>query len=231
MEKILFGVFAHPDDEAFGPSGTLIKRVKDGEKLHLVLVTDGQAGMNPDNDPNLGKTRLKEWRKAGKRMGAVALHSLGYQDGELSNGHFHQIASDVEKIVHETCDSTLQPVELSFTTLDPNGLTGHLDHVAVSMITSYLFYRLKNDPPENAKLGTLDYFCYSQDQVPAPDTGFVYMPAGHGQHYINRTVDVSDVLEEKIAVIREHQSQRSDAENLLSRKQQMLATEHFHRVS
>ena len=30
MNKIIFGIFAHPDDEAFGPSGALLKAVREG---------------------------------------------------------------------------------------------------------------------------------------------------------------------------------------------------------
>ena len=36
MKKIIFGIFAHPDDEAFGPSGTLLLETRSGTELHLI---------------------------------------------------------------------------------------------------------------------------------------------------------------------------------------------------
>lgn len=230
MEKLLFGIFAHPDDEAFGPSGTLLKRVRNGEELHLVCITKGQAGMNPDNVPDLGEVREKEWRAAGKRLGATAMHNLAYQDGALCNQYFHEIAGKIEKIITNTCADRQNPVEVDFITLDFNGLTGHLDHVAAAHITAYVSHRLKHRSPKNARIGTLDYFCFSEKQVPKPDTGFVFMPAGREKSYISKTVDVTDVLDEKLAIMREHYSQRGDAEGIISAGNELLATENFHTV-
>jgi LmbE family N-acetylglucosaminyl deacetylase len=228
MRKLLFGVFAHPDDEAFGPSGTLLKRVRDGEELHLICITKGQAGMNPDAHSDLGEVRFKEWQAAGEKLGASSMHCLDYQDGTLNNQYFHEIAEKIEKTIRDACDKHQDQVELNFITLDSNGLTGHLDHVAASHITSYLFYGLKDSPPENVKLGTIDYFCFTSRQVPKPDTSFVFMPAGHEESYISKTLDVSDVLDEKIAIMREHHTQRGDAEDMLKQSEKLLSQEHFH---
>ena len=64
MKKVIFGIFAHPDDESFGPSGTLLKLRRSGYDLHLIVLTDGEAGVNPDGIENLGEVRLQEWRRS-----------------------------------------------------------------------------------------------------------------------------------------------------------------------
>ena len=43
MKKLL-AVFAHPDDEAFGPGGTLAKYAKEGVEIHLLCATRGERG-------------------------------------------------------------------------------------------------------------------------------------------------------------------------------------------
>jgi N-acetyl-1-D-myo-inositol-2-amino-2-deoxy-alpha-D-glucopyranoside deacetylase len=230
MNKLLFGIFAHPDDEAFGPSGTLLKRVRDGEKLHLICVTKGQAGMNPDGVPDLGEVREREWRAAGRRIGATSMHNLGYQDGTLSNQYFHEIADKIDYFVRDACKKYDEPVELRFMTFDTNGLSGHLDHIAVSHITTYLYYRLKTESLKGVEIASLDYFCMTREQVPRPDIGFVFMPAGREEGYVTKTVDVSDVLDDKIAIMREHHTQRSDADSIMAAGKQLLAYENFHEV-
>ena len=55
MKKLLFGIFAHPDDEAFGPSATLYKAAQAGTDVHLIVVTDGDSGANVDGHKDLAK--------------------------------------------------------------------------------------------------------------------------------------------------------------------------------
>lgn len=78
MKKVLIGIFAHPDDEAFGPSGTLLKLRDEGWDIHLILLTDGDAGVNVDNVTDLAATRLKEWEASAKLLGAASTHALHY---------------------------------------------------------------------------------------------------------------------------------------------------------
>ena len=42
--KRLLVVTAHPDDEAFGPAGTIAKYADMGVKIHLLCATRGEAG-------------------------------------------------------------------------------------------------------------------------------------------------------------------------------------------
>ena len=42
--RSLLAVFAHPDDESFGPGGTLAKYAAEGVEVWLVCGTDGDAG-------------------------------------------------------------------------------------------------------------------------------------------------------------------------------------------
>ena len=63
----LLGVFAHPDDESFGPGGTLAKYAREGVEVHVCTVTDGNAGSRdadvPHGDADPGHDTL-----AGERL-------------------------------------------------------------------------------------------------------------------------------------------------------------------
>lgn len=232
MKKVLFAVFAHPDDEAFGPSATIIKEVQAGAELHLVCATRGEGGMNVDNHADLGAVRLKEWQKAADMMGATACHNLEYADGTLCNQTYHKIAQKVETLIREACARADEPLELCLMTFDTNGLTGHLDHIAISYITTFVFYRLKARPPARTTVRELAYFCISDQQEPEPDLDyFVFMPAGRPQSYINRRVAVQDLLEQKFAVMRVHHTQRTDAAQFMARGEAFHATDNFHVIN
>lgn len=133
MQKILFGIFAHPDDEAFCVAATLLQEAQKGTELHLISLTDGNGkhSVNPDNVNNLGIVRLNEWRRAGELIGATRQHHLGYKDGTLSNDNHIEIAQQIEDLVKSVA-SERPEVEIEFISLSLNGITGHIDHIVAS---------------------------------------------------------------------------------------------------
>lgn len=82
MSRRLLGVFAHPDDESFGPSGTLAVHSAAGVDVHVVTMTDGVAGAPAAGFPGgdaLAAVRQEELRAATRVLGAT-LHHLSYRD-------------------------------------------------------------------------------------------------------------------------------------------------------
>jgi LmbE family N-acetylglucosaminyl deacetylase len=230
MRKILFGVFAHPDDEAFGPSATLMREVEAGTELHLVCATAGEGGANPDHCDNLGAVRLEEWRAAGEYIGAHRMYALGYADGHLSHHCYHALADRLEKHIREAC-SGLADTELCLMTFAANGITGHLDHIAISYITTFVYYRLKAEPPQRVTVKELAYFGLSAEQKPQSDGKyFIYSPPGYPAAFTNRQVDVRPYVAKKYEAMRLHHSQRYDAEHHIGLGETFHATDYFHVV-
>lgn len=82
MTRRLLGVFAHPDDESFGPAGTLAVHSAAGVEVHIVTMTDGAAGAPADGYPEgdaLAAIRREELRSAAAALGAT-VHHLPYRD-------------------------------------------------------------------------------------------------------------------------------------------------------
>jgi LmbE family N-acetylglucosaminyl deacetylase len=231
MKRVTIGIFAHPDDESNGPSGTLLKMVQQDIDVHLLLLTDGEAGTNPTEAPDLGKIRLDEWSRSAELIGATSTAPLHFPDGELSHSMHIAIGAALHAEVHRIVESYAEPIELSFITFDLLGLTGHLDHIAASYLTTHQFYSLKNDTPNGVTMGELWYYCLSQDQAPNTEWTDYYMPIGRDKHFLNRSIDVSDVLDRKYAVIEAHVSQIADATALKQLGDKLLSKEHFHVVS
>jgi len=66
MRRPVLLVFAHPDDESFGLSGTILKYTRQGVPLDLVCATRGEKGSRLDvpADRDTGDAREAELRAA-----------------------------------------------------------------------------------------------------------------------------------------------------------------------
>lgn len=224
MQKILFGIFAHPDDEAFGPVASLLKEVSEGTELHLVVLTAGENGTNPDNLPNLGEVRLEEWRAAGKLIGAASMHHLGYTDGTLGNNDHVEITRKVIDIVRKTVDNR-ENIEIEFMSLDLNGYTGHIDHIVAARSACLAFYRLRTD--DNMPMTRIRLACMSRQDVPTNDTGFVFMEQGRTPEEISETVDGRAFTDKIHEIMRQHYTQRNDYETVTRIKGDRLGINYF----
>ncbi|HSW90551.1 MAG TPA: PIG-L family deacetylase [Candidatus Saccharimonadales bacterium] len=222
MKKVLFGIFAHPDDEAFGPGGTLIKAVHDGVELHLITLTLGQNGTNPDNAPDLGTVRREEWLKSGQMIGATSQHELGYIDGRLCNIEMLEITEKIQHIVRETIAD--RDIEVEFIGFDLNGLTGHIDHIVASRALCLAFYRLKQD---DSRFTRIRLFCLPREQNQSVNTNWIYMEAGRTPEEIDETIDARKYYKKIIDVMRTHHSQRSDAETQIDTLGHGIGINHF----
>jgi LmbE family N-acetylglucosaminyl deacetylase len=136
----LLAILAHPDDESFGPGGTLARYAAEGVDVHVCIVTDGAAG---SYDPeflegygSIAARRAEELRRAVDVLGAT-LHTLPYRDsgmqGTPDNEHpqslvqapLREVACRLAAIIRE-----IRPQVII--THDPTGGYFHPDHIKVN---------------------------------------------------------------------------------------------------
>lgn len=84
-ERQVLVVFPHPDDEAFGVSGTIATHIENGTPVTYACLTLGEMGRNMGNPPfttreNLPKIRREELKAAASSLGIQDLRMLGYRD-------------------------------------------------------------------------------------------------------------------------------------------------------
>ena len=223
MKKIIFGIFAHPDDEAFGPSGTLLLETRQGTELHLVTLTGGENGMNPDNHEQLGDVRLQEWKKAGELIGATGMHHFGYQDGTLNNLDHIEITQRLMSLIIETIGAQTD-IEVEMMTMDLNGVTGHIDHIVAGRSALLAFYRLK---AEGYPLTRIRLSCIPRSVFSQQNTDFVLMEAGRPDQDIGEVIDARSVVNEVYEIIRAHHTQRGDGENHIAQLGERVAINSF----
>src|SRR5512143_376893 len=88
VNRRLLGIFAHPDDEAFGSGAMLARYSHTGVDVHVCTVTDGAAGtydpqfLKDSGAATLADARRKELACACDALG-VTLHTLRYRDSGM----------------------------------------------------------------------------------------------------------------------------------------------------
>lgn len=224
MKKIIFGVFAHPDDEAFGPSGTLLLETRAGTELHLITLTNGEKGANPDGLSDLGSIREQEWRKAGELLGATSMQSLHYRDGELGNNAMIKISRQIIAMVHERVTNIPEDTEIEFMTLDLNGYTGHIDHIVAARATCFAFYRLRD---QDKRFTRVRLASFTNSLYPTSNTDWIYMESGRTQNEIDEVVDARNLREDILTIMQAHHSQRSDYESAIKSQGKTLGLNYF----
>ena len=134
----ILGVFAHPDDETFA-TGTITKLSAQGKRILLVYATSGDAGGDLTGQnlkgEALAKYREGEMNAAAKVLGmSEAPLYLRYPDGYVQE-NWDDVLEDVQAILQQT-----QPKVVM--TFGPDGYYGHVDHLAIGMITERAFDEL-----------------------------------------------------------------------------------------
>jgi LmbE family N-acetylglucosaminyl deacetylase len=213
--KAVVGIFAHPDDEVFGPGGTLAKFVKDGYEVSIICVTDGDAGENSlkGDKRTLGEIRKAELADSAKILGIKNVYFLGYHDGSLNNNLYHEIAGKIEIIL-----DTIRPDRLL--TMEHRGVSGHIDHIAVSMITSFVFEKAPY-------VHEIWYYALTEQGRSVQAPYFIYFPPGYKKEDITTTVPTADVIDLKVKAMHAHKSQQHDIDKLLGKFRQLPKEENF----
>jgi bacillithiol biosynthesis deacetylase BshB1 len=78
LDILAFG--AHPDDTELGCGGSIIKHIKQGKKVGVIDLTEGQLGSRGSIEQ-----RYKEAAKAAKIQGLSIRENLGMEDGWFRN--------------------------------------------------------------------------------------------------------------------------------------------------
>jgi len=129
----ILGVWAHPDDEAFLSAGLMLLARRTGNRVVCVTATLGERGTRrPDIWPpdRLGLRRADEHRAALQVLGVEPPVHLGYRDGSCDEVDVASAARRLADIVDEVRPDTV-------VTFGPDGMTGHPDHIAVSLWASH----------------------------------------------------------------------------------------------
>ncbi len=212
--KNILGIFAHPDDDAFGPAGTIIKLSKENH-FYEVFVTNGQAGTNQltgKKDVKLGEIRKNEALSSAKILGVKKVFFLNFQDGKLCNRLYHQVASLIQDIIKR------YKIQVLFT-YETRGVSGHIDHIFTSLVTTFLAEKLSLP---------CWYYCLTREQRRFIQDYFVFFPPGYKKKQIDLLVDISDVTDLKVKAIKCHRSQLKDSEVILKNiKKPVNLTEGF----
>jgi LmbE family N-acetylglucosaminyl deacetylase len=114
----------HPDDETLGCGGTIAAKADSGERVVVVIATDGSLSDRLDRSPNAVRSvRAQEARGASAALGVAAddLHLLSIADGRLAE-HRDELVAYVNTLI-----KTLQPREVLICAAQD----GHPDHVAL----------------------------------------------------------------------------------------------------
>jgi hypothetical protein len=131
--RTLVFVHAHPDDEALLTAGTMARAVAEGNRVVLIVATDGAAGLSDaDHAEDLAAHRQEELSRSAHILGVDRLINLGYADsglhGEVADGFAHQPKFAVAKLIAAILDDENCDILIGY---DPSGGYGHPDHVQV----------------------------------------------------------------------------------------------------
>jgi LmbE family N-acetylglucosaminyl deacetylase len=186
---------AHPDDVDFGAGGTAAWIVAAGGRVGYVIATDGDAGgfdesVARDEIPGL---RRREQREAAARTGVVDVRFLGFADGRLE--------PSLELRRELTAEIRRQRPEVVITQSPERNLdrvpSTHPDHRAVGQAALDAVYPDARNPFAFPELAALAAHVVHEVWImgaPAP----------------THAIDVTEVVETKLAALAAHQSQLPD---------------------
>ncbi|ELK48874.1 bacillithiol biosynthesis deacetylase BshB2 [Halobacillus sp. ACCC02827] len=188
QERHVLVIFPHPDDEAFGVSGTITSYIKQGTPLTYACLTLGEMGRNLGNPTfatreSLPQIRKQELIKAAEAMGIEDLRMMGLRDKTLEFEDDGEMKNMVRQLIDELDPSLI-------ITFYP-GFAVHPDHEATARAVVRAVREI--DPQDRPKLHTVAFANDTEEKLGRPDI----------------VHNIESVQEEKLNAMRAHISQTS----------------------
>jgi len=133
----ILGIWAHPDDEAYLSAALMAAARRNGQRVVVVTATKGEAGTWDEErwpTPKMGEIRDAELMRCLEILGVEEHHWLGVYDGTADKIALEDGVAKVQPFIDEVQPDTVL-------TFGPEGMTGHLDHIAVNGWTTEAFRR------------------------------------------------------------------------------------------
>jgi LmbE family N-acetylglucosaminyl deacetylase len=195
VERVLC-VLAHPDDVDFGSAGTVATWTAAGTEVTYCIVTDGDAG-GFDETPRdqMGPLRQAEQRAAAAEVGVTDVRFLGHPDGRLELTL--DLRRDISRVIRQ-----VRPQRVLTTSperfWDRIGAS-HPDHLTVGESTLRAVYPDARNPFAFPEL-------LAEEGLEAWTVSEVWLGASPRADH---AVDVTEMLERKMAALRCHVTQVS----------------------
>lgn len=218
MSGGVVAVVAHPDDESIIAGGTLALAARRGTPAGVVSLTRGELGPGHDDPERLAAIREEELGRAAVALGLDWARCLREPDGELE---WSESALDA---VTRVLDEERPAVVLTF---GPDGLYEHPDHVATSRIAGVAAAAVGAAVYEAAWDATVVPGLVAAARARGLPTDLWGLDAeafGVADPRPTLAIDVTPVLDAKLAALRAHRSQLADG-HLLARLPDVLARE------
>lgn len=188
-------VFAHPDDPDFSIAGTAAVWSDAGAEVIYVLVTNGNSGSHEDG---MTKERLAEIRQTEQRAaaGVCGVHEvvfLGYDDGTVQPTL--ALRKDLVKVIRQYQPDVVvcgDPIAFFY----GSNYINHPDHRAVATATLEAVFPTAAMPLVYPDLLEAGYAPFRVREVWVTDSS-----------KSDTCVDISHMIQRKIAALREHRSQ------------------------
>lgn len=199
MFKKIFAIYPHPDDETFGKAGALALHAREGDDITLVCATLGQMGRRMGkpffaNRETLSKIREKELRAACDVIGIKDLRLWRMQDKTLQFEDPEELADRVESVLKEVRPNIVYTFYPKYAV--------HPDHDALGEATIRAVKRLP--AKERPVVYATAFSRNCEEKIGKPDI----------------LLDVSEVLDVKLAAYRAH---RTQSEFIIKKLEQDLA--------
>jgi LmbE family N-acetylglucosaminyl deacetylase len=197
----VLSIHAHPDDQEFTVGGTLAKWARAGSRIITVCITSGNAGSNEHMPPSMTREALAPIREQEQRdaCGALGISEaifLGYEDGVLEPSI--ALRRDLTRMIRRYRP---EAVVCGDPTVRFYGATymNHPDHrAAADAVLDAVF------PSAETRL----IFPELLDEGLAPHK--VQMVFIHGSDHPDTFIDIADVLDVKLAALKQHKSQMGE---------------------
>lgn len=203
MKLDILAIGVHPDDVELGCSGTLINEIKQGKKVGIVDLTQGELGTR-----GTVETRYQEAANAAIIIGALVRENLKMRDGFFKNDEEHQL-----KLIQTI--RKYQPEIIIGNILDDrhpdHGRAGHLisDACFLSGLAKIETRDEKNEPQQ--KWRPKYFLQYMQDWYHEPDM----------------LIDISDVFELRMQAVQAYSTQFHTTNNAGDGPQTYISTPDF----